>query len=276
MNKLVLLTGATGFVGSQILKALLENGCRVRIIAREEIPSFHDRDGIESIKITEDLFSANDEWLFESLQDVHTVIHAAWYVEPGNYLQSQLNVVCLEGTLNLAKMAIQAGVSKFVGIGTCFEYDVESGVLEVDTPLRPIALYGATKAAVFEVLSHWLPPNGIEFAWCRLFYLYGEGEDSRRLIAYIHKKLSKGELAELTSGNQVRDFMDVQEAGKKIVEAALGNFSGPLNICSGKAITVKELAEQIADIYGRHDLLGFGKRADNLQDPRKIVGVPSI
>ncbi len=89
------------------------------------------------------------------------------------------------------------------------------------------------KAAAFTALSQSLPQQGVAFAWCRLFYLYGEGEDARRLVPYLRAKLAAGEPAELTSGRQIRDYLDVREAGRLIVETALGAIQGPVNICSG-------------------------------------------
>ncbi len=82
-----------------------------------------------------------------------------------------------------------------------------------------------------------------------------------------------GEPAELSSGNQIRDFLDVREAGAMIAEAALSERQGPVNICSGVPVTVRQLAERIADAYGRRDLLRFGARADNAFDPPCVVGV---
>jgi len=82
-----------------------------------------------------------------------------------------------------------------------------------------------------------------------------------------------GEPAELSSGSQVRDFLDVREAARMIVDVALGSQEGPVNICSGKPVTVRELAERIADDFGRRDLLRFGARPDNPVDPACVVGV---
>ena len=107
-----------------------------------------------------------------------------------------------------------------------------------------------------------------------MFYLYGEGEDSRRLVPYIRSKLSAGETAELTSGNQVRDFLNVQVAAQTIVSAALSHHQGAINVCSGIPVSVRALAEQIADEYGRRDLLKFGARPENVVDPPRVVGVP--
>jgi len=230
--------------------------------------------GVEVVE-TDDLFNEPRERLSVLLEGIDILVHAAWYAEPGVYLTSALNCDCLAGTLRLAEVLADIGGRRFVGVGTCFEYDLAQGSLSVATPLRPQTLYAACKASVFQVLTHLLHARNVEFAWCRLFYLYGEGEDPRRLVPYIRKQLSAGEVAELTSGNQLRDFLDVREAGAMVADAALGHRIGPMNICSGVPVTVRQLAERIADEFGRRDLLRFGARPDNLVDPPCVLGVPS-
>ena len=170
------------------------------------------------------MFRESVAWWADACRGVDTVIHVAWYAEPGQYLQSPKNQECLAGTLRLAQGAAQAKVRRFVGIGTCFEYDLGAGYLSVDTALRPSTHYAEAKTAAFTALSRSLPQQGLEFAWCRLFYLYGEGEDPRRLVPYLRARLNAGEPAELSSGNQIRDFLDVRNAGRMIVEAALGTI----------------------------------------------------
>jgi dTDP-6-deoxy-L-talose 4-dehydrogenase (NAD+) len=266
---MILLTGATGFVGQQVLRALAERGCHVRAVIR---------DGKQNLAATEaivspDIFAESATWWGDACRGADTVIHAAWYAEPGQYLQSSKNLDCVDGTLRLAQGAIDARVRRVVGIGTCFEYDLSVGYLSVATPLRPTTPYAQAKADTFKALSQLLPPKGVEFCWCRLFYLFGEGEDSRRLVSYLRGKLKAGEPAELSSGTQIRDFLDVREAGRMIADVALGLAQGPVNICSGTPITVRALAERIADEYGRRDLLRFGARPDNLIDPPVVVGV---
>lgn len=274
MSGIVLLTGATGFVGRQVLKALAEQGVRARVVVRDgKQEQLKFLDNVEVVVLTPDLFVENADWWAGVCQGIDTVIHVAWYAEPGKYLQSEKNLDCLSGTLQMAKGAAQAGVRRFVGIGTCFEYDLSGGMLSVDTPLRPLTPYAAAKAAAFMALSQWFPVQGLEFAWCRLFYLYGEGEDARRLVPYLRTRLAAKQPAELTSGKQIRDFLDVGEVGRMIVESALGRRQGPINICSGQPITVRQLAEQIADEFGCRDLLKFGVRPDNLVDPPCVVGV---
>lgn len=275
MKNLFLITGANGFVGKQILRALSAQGYSSRLVIRKNsIIKFDSNLLIESIVETDDLFKETEEWWIKTLQKVDTIVHAAWYAEPGKYLTSPLNTSCLMGSLRLFKTATEVGVQKIIGIGTCFEYDSTYQTLSIETPLKPETAYARSKVALFYSLHDLASASGINYNWCRLFYLYGENEDERKLVAYIHSKLKQGQPVELTSGNQIRDYLDVAEAGKIIADVALqSSYSGPVNVCSGIPISVKQLALQIAANYQGERLLHFGKRPDNLTDPNYIVGV---
>jgi nucleoside-diphosphate-sugar epimerase len=277
MTRKVLVTGATGFVGRQVVRALSEKGMQLRLVVRAAKMARTDLLAKDyEIVTSEDLFAESSQWWSEQCDGVDIVLHLAWFTEPGKYLESSKNIDCLVGSLNLARGAAKAGVKRFIGVGTCFEYDLSVGVLSVDTPLKSVTPYASAKAALYLALDQWLQAHSVEFAWCRLFYLYGEGEDSRRLVPYLRSKLEKSEPAELTSGKQIRDFLDVADAGRMIADVVLSEQTGPVNICSGTPITVRQLAEQIADEYDRRDLLIFGARPDNLVDPPCVVGVPNI
>ena len=125
----------------------------------------------------------------------------------------------------------------------------------------------------FEGLTELLSAGGVEFAWCRLFYLFGEGENGNRLVPYIRSMLDVGAEVELSIGDQVRDYLDVQEAGRLIVGVARSISQGPINICSGIPVTIRELAEKIAAEYGKPELLKFGARPSVNYDPPRVVGV---
>jgi len=274
MSELVLLTGATGFVGAQVLNSLSRTGKRVRLVVRSGSETqFSQYQCVDSIVSSIDIFAENEQWWEKACEDVDTVIHVAWYTNPSDYLLSPRNQDCLKGTLALAKGAAQAKIRRFIGVGTCFEYELTGGYLSIQTPLNPLTPYASCKAAAFSALTNYFSLEEIEFAWCRLFYLYGDGENPKRLVPYIRSKLQLGEIAELTSGIQIRDYLNVASAGEMIVQSALDKTLGPINICSGKPITVRELAETIADEYGARQLLKFGARPDNLIDPPCVVGV---
>lgn len=270
---LIALTGATGFVGRQVLRSLTERGHRVRAIVRDpQKLSFSKASDLVEVTETGDLFDESPHRLKELLGGVDTLVHAAWYAEPGSYLNSERNITCLKGTLELARAFSAVGGTRLVGIGSCTEYEPSTEVLTVDSPLAPQSLYAATKVATYHVLSHLLAKNNISFAWPRLFYLHGEGEDARRLVPYVNEQMRVGGEVLLTEGNQVRDYLDVVEAGRLIAGVAIGSQSGAINICSGEGVTVREFVESIADKYGRRDLLRFGARSANLFDPPFVVG----
>jgi len=269
----ILLTGGTGFVGRHLLRELLQRGNHVACVVRPNSAKIILPDSAVHLIETDDLFSESVGWWERQLQDIELVVHAAWFVEPGEYLQSPKNLSCLQGTLTLARACIASRTRKFVSIGTCFEYDLADGALSVETPLNPKTLYAASKASTFLLLTEIAKVYDLEFLWCRLFYLFGEGEDERKLVRSIRKSLSEGTLVSLGSGKHIRDFIDVTAAADKIVDAALSSTVGPINICSGVPQTVKEIAINIATEYGRVDLLRFGSREDNTFDPPMVVGI---
>ena len=270
----ILLTGATGFVGNKVIRVLQGLGKRVRVVIRpESFTKLINPKNLDSVIYSPDIFAESADWWAKACEGIDTFVHIAWITEPGKYLYSSANLDCLQGTLQMAKGAAKGKIRRFVGIGTCFEYDVKQGMLSTDTPLRPLTPYAGTKAAVFMSLAHWLPLNNIQFAWCRLFYLYGKGEDSRRFVSYVRSKLESGQPAELTEGYQIRDFLEAEEAAHMICEIILSEKTGAFNICSGVPITIRQFAEKLADEYGRRDLLIFGAREENIIDPPCVVGI---
>jgi len=268
----VLITGATGFVGRHVLKELLKRKVEVVAVLRSnaEAPS-----GLFAVIRTDDLFMESEGFWSEAFVGIDIVLHVAWYAEPGKYVKSPKNLTCMIGTLRMAEAAAKAAVKRFVGIGTCFEYDLDAGYLKLSTPLRPRSPYASAKAGTYMALLHALPCVGVSFAWCRLFYLYGDGEDSRRLVPYLRNRLAAGETVELTSGRQVRDFLEVADAAKMVADVTLSEAEGAYNICSGQPITVADLAHRIAREYGRLELLKFGAREDNAEDPLCVLGEPT-
>jgi len=273
----ILLTGASGFVGRQIAKALLARGHRLRLVLR---PGGFARSGLpdgagETVE-TENLFAENTDWWAKTLTGIDAVVHAAWYVEPGKYLDSPLNIDCAMGSLAIAEGAVRAGVRKFVGVGTCFEYRLPNAAITETSEAGPVTLYAAAKLALYRMLARRFAGSGTAFAWARLFYLFGEGEHPARLFPTLHRKLSAGEPMLLSSGDKIRDFLDVAEAGRLIAALAETGQTGIANICSGRPVTIRQIAEDIADLHGRRDLLSFGTATVHPRDPAAVAGTCNV
>lgn len=270
--KTIVLTGATGFIGKQIHKALVERGHKVCVVIRHG--SVHRLAATADV-ITEvdDLFSmAIEDWV-SILQDADMVIHSAWYVTPGTYLDSKVNLTCVEGSLRLFEAAQMARIQHFVALGTCMEYKPTTEKLDIGAELGPTTLYAASKLALLNMMQQRNLSREMRLTWCRLFYLYGEGEYPQRLVPYIRNQIRQGLVAKLGSGIQKRDFLDVADAGKMIANIAESEQEGIINICSGVSTTIRELAEKIAAEYDRNDLLSFGTAALHPSDPVSVVGV---
>lgn len=274
---MVLLTGATGFVGRAIHRDLLRRGHEVRVTAR---PGSATRLAVpvpsHAIIEAPDIFAHDAVWWAKACEGVDAVIHAAWYVEHGRYANASENAACVRGSFALAQGAVHAGVRHVIGVGTCMEYRLPGERLSVDAPLEPTNFYAACKLAACHMMGEWLALHNVRFSWCRLFYLFGEGEHPDRLSAYIHRQLAAGERAVLSSGTQVRDFLDVRVAGAMIASLVDSGQQGAINICSGVPVTVRAFAEQIADLYDRRDLLDFDSRPSNPSDPAAVVGVCNL
>lgn len=273
----MLVTGASGFVGTQIVRQLAGNGHTVRLVARPEAArrlavNFPGSAIVEC----EDLFAQSAEWWAETCAGVNAIIHAAWYVNPADYLDSEQNAACVSGSFKMAQGAARAGVSHFVGVGTCMEYALPSDRLDINSPTAPSTVYGACKLALFEILNGLFEDTDVRFSWCRLFYLYGEGENEKRLYPYLRRCLEAGEKAQLGSGTQLRDYLDVEVAGARIADVIDTGQVGAINICSGHAVSIRQFAEGIADRYGRRDLLEFGFHQPHPRDPSAVVGVPNF
>ena len=277
MKRKILLTGGSGFVGRQIARRLVDAGHRPLLVLR---PGSFARTGLEVDKAdiveTPDLFGESTDWWWDALDGVDAVIHTAWYVEPGKYLDSPENTRCVEGSLRLAEAAAGCGVAHFIGVGTCFEYRLPNAHITADAEVGPTTLYAAAKLSLFHMLEKRFAGTATTLTWARLFYLFGEGEHPARLFPMLHRKLAAGEKVELTSGDKLRDFLDVAQAGVMIAGLVDTGQGGVVNICSGKAVTIREIAEEIADRYGRRDLVTFGTATVHPRDPMAVVGVPNV
>jgi nucleoside-diphosphate-sugar epimerase len=156
--------------------------------------------------------------------------------------------------------------------GTCAEYDTDQGYLREDGPVRPDTLYAATKLSLNLIASKIAAGAGINLAWARLFFLYGPFEDERRLIPALMRALIRGEPFPATAGEQVRDYLHVEDMASALWALAERRLSGTVNVCSGVPLTMRQVMETVAEVVGNGHLIEFGAMPYRAWDPRFICG----
>jgi len=199
-------------------------------------------------------------------------IHCAWYAEPGSYLHAAENIDCLTESLALLRELIAVGCRQVIMVGSCAEYETEAGFLHEDGATRPLTLYAATKLALGVVGQQLAKRTEINFAWARLFYLYGPEEDGRRLVPALIKALLHGQPFPATLGEQVRDYLHVADVASGLLTLANRSATGTYNIASGLPVTVRQVVETVSELVGRPDLIQFGAVPYRDWEPPFICG----
>ena len=255
----VLVTGAGGFVGRQAVRALADAGFEVHGSGRSAVKARRRKLPVDAFHPADLLAPGAAEALIADVRPTH-VLHAAWDVTPGLYWESAENTRWHTASVALAQACVAHRVRRFVGVGSCAEYDSLAapgrGHREDDL-LAPATAYGLAKAATCADLAALFAPAGIGFAWARLFSLFGDGEHPQRLHPSIVSSFARGERFQLRYGERVRDYLDVSEAGRALAMLVAGDHAGPVNVASGRAQRIADVASDLARALGRPDLLAI-------------------
>lgn len=263
----VLLTGATGLVGSHALDVLLAEGHSVHAVARH---AGAPREGV--VWHEADLLHPAAAMLARDVGATH-MLHLAWYVVPGSFWNAPENERWIDASLRLLRAFGEAGGRRAVMAGTCAEYAWGEPLLrERDTPLQPATLYGRCKHSLHVAAEALATQLDVSFGWGRIFFMYGPGEDPARLVAGVARGLLAGEDVSTTDGRQQRDFMHVRDVAAAFVALLRSDVSGPVNIATGKPVPVRELVELIAEQINGVERVRFGALARRVEEPEVIAG----
>jgi nucleoside-diphosphate-sugar epimerase len=269
ITKRVLITGAGGFIGRHCLPILISNGFEVHVaevfVPEEKFDGlhWHQVDLLDTKRTCE---------LLASICPTH-LLHFAWYAKPGEYWNSLENIRWVEGSLHLLRMFHMNGGKRVVMAGTCAEYDWRYGYcLENMTPRVPSSLYGTCKNALQHLLKEFSRMTGLSSAWGRIFFLYGPYENPNRLVSSVILNLLRNETAPCSHGNQIRDFLHVEDVASAFVSLLMSNITGPINIASGRPVTLREVVLAAADCLGARERVQFGVLSAQENEPPLIVG----
>jgi nucleoside-diphosphate-sugar epimerase len=267
----VLVTGASGFIGSHCLPPLIERGYEVHAVASRapgeepgvtwHVADLLDRDVIPG--------------LVERVQPSH-LLHLAWIVAPGEVISSPVNYDWVVRSLDLLRGFVAAGGRRAVLSGSAYEYDWRYGYCsELLTPLRPATVYGSCKAALFHLSTSIAREAELSLGWVRPFFLYGPREHPDRLVASVTRALLSGRPAPTSHGRQVRDYLHVQDVADAIVSTLDSDLEGAVNIGSGSPVTIREIVTRLGELVGSPELLQVGAIAARASDTPLVVADPS-
>lgn len=248
----ILLTGANGFVGRQVL-AHLPVGAEIHattlsahVGSKQAVWHRADlRDPEECQRLVAEL-----------APDI--LVHAAWNTSHGAFWEAEDNHDWLAAGRALFSAFAENGGQRIVGCGTCAEY---AGISEeprredeTDAGAEPATLYGRSKLALLDHLAGL----GIDYAWARIFLVYGEGEGDQRLVPSVARALLAGRPAPCSPGSQLRDFLDVRDLGRAIALLTQAPFSGAINLGHGEFARIADVVCLMGEIAGRPELIELG------------------
>jgi nucleoside-diphosphate-sugar epimerase len=265
----VLVTGARGFVGAPCVRLLVQRGFEVHAVSREEPRSrgvaWHQAD----------LLDERDVDRVAGSVGATDLLHLAWCTEHRRFWTSPDNVRWAAAGARLVRAFAAHGGRRIVVAGSCAEYHADGGLCVEDrTPIEPPTIYGASKHALHVAARGTARGAGVSLGWARLFHLFGPNEQPSRLVPAIIRALLSGEPARCSIGEQVRDFMYVDDAASAIVAFLESGVEGAVNIGSGSATTVADFAGVVAGRTGRAELLRIGARPSRSSEPSVLV--PSL
>ena len=258
--KRAIITGATGALGTALVRELIENDIEVLVFCRKEskrnnnIPEsplvhklYCDFEGLSIIQ--------NDTG-----KDYDVFYHFAWAGTINPYRNDMfLQNKNVKYALDAVDCAKRFGCKKFVGAGSQAEYGRFEGVLKPDTPCFPENGYGIAKLCAGQMTREYAHQKGLEHVWVRILSLYGPNDGAQSLVMSTINKLMNGEIPQFTKGEQMWDYLysgDAARAFRLVGERGVDGTIYPLG--SGIAKPIKEYIETIKDVVSPRTKLNYG------------------
>lgn len=244
------VTGGSGFVGSNLIRHALSMGHEALSLSRRPAVAMP---GLQSVGAP----IGAPPWDRIARFQPEVLLHAAWEATPGVYLESPENPKWVEWSEALVEGAIGLGIRHIVVLGTCIEYPVTGLPLPESLAPAPVSLYARSKDELHQRLTRRLAGSDTTLVWARLFYPYGPGEHPSRLCSSLVQRLRAGEAITLRTPHSTKDYIHIDDVGRALLTLASQRSSQTVNIGTGTGTSVLGLAQRIAGIVGRPDLVGW-------------------
>lgn len=258
----VLVTGAGGYLGRGVVRALLDEGYDV-VAATHSVKEIDPR----AIQVVEDIFSVQD--IRSTYGEVECVVHLAW--KDGFVHDSPEHINNLADHCSFIDRCLMQEVEKIIILGTMHEVGRHEGPVNSSTPCFPTTNYGISKNALREY-SLKSANSRTAVQWLRAFYIVSDDEKGESIFSKIVQAEHRGEkLFPFTTGKTLYDFIDYEDFSKQLVEFVKShNESGTYNIGSGKPVSLASRVEQFIEDNGFCIRLDYGKYPDRPYDSKGI------
>lgn len=257
----ILVTGATGFIGNYVIEELLKNNIEVIATSankqRAKTLDWYQKTDFIEYDINN---SVNDnENLYQYFNSPDKVIHLAWENLP-NYNELFHIEKNLFSNYYFLKKLIISGLKDLNVIGTCFEYGMMNGHLNESIITDPKNSYAIAKDSLRKFLELLNVNYKFSLKWIRLFYIYGKGQSEKSLYSQMEKALENNNTEfKMSAGEQVRDFLSVENVANHIAKISLqNNVTGIINCCSGEPQSVRKFVENYFSSKGKDIKLILG------------------
>lgn len=196
------------------------------------------------------------------------VILLSWPGLP-NYQQSFHVIQNLPRSVELLEKLIDVGLKRVVVAGTCYEYGLQNGPLPEITVTDPVNVYAIAKDSLRRSVGCLCNNAGVEWAWLRIFYPYGVGQNPNSLLPSIDRAVKANEpFFSMSSGKQIRDFVPVEEVARQLLLLAVHpKVKGIYNGGSGLPKSLREIAEERIAAMGGQTQLRLGVYPDRSDEP---------
>lgn len=257
----VIITGANGFLGSEVARQLAEKGISVYAVVKNKSTDIRSIEKQNNIEI---VYCALDELytLAERINPagIDAFYHFAWAgtsgVDRKNYPLQMMNV---KWTGDAVKTAALLGCKKFIFASSIMTYETEKTIRAEHTP-NIYHIYSVAKRAAENIGMILAGENDLEYISAVISNVYGEGEISERLINSTIRKLLNHEETMFSSCEQLYDFIYIKDAGRAFVELGKrGKANRRYYVGNGKPQKLRYYLENVRDVVDPEQKLGFGK-----------------
>lgn len=261
----VLVTGANGYMGTGIVKQLLDDG--IEVIATDfKLDKVDNR----AVKIEEDIFQ--DDNPFDNLGKPDVLLHLAW--RDGFKHNSINHINDFPQHYAFIKKFIDRKIKKICCMGSMHEIGFYEGSINENTPTNPQSLYGISKNALRQAIEVDTKENDILFQWIRGFYIVGNAKSGCSFFSKLAQAASEGkEYFPFTSGENQYDFLDYNDFCYQVAKVTeQDEINGIINCCSGKPVTLANRVERFIKENGYNIKLQYGAFPDRPYDSKAVWG----